>query len=125
MANPMPVDGCAPARKTASPDAMQRPCNNPYHLDMRDPRLEKLADVLVNYSVGVQPRQLVRVHGPPSAAPLIIELYRKVIAAGGHPVARTVPDELEEIFFKEASEEQITFLNPISLFEVERIDCSI
>jgi aminopeptidase len=92
---------------------------------MRDPRLEKLADVLVSYSVGVQPRQLVRVHGPPSASPLIIELYRKVLAAGGHPVARTVPDELEEIFFKEASEEQLKFLSPISLFEVERIDCSI
>jgi len=92
---------------------------------MRDPRLEKLADVLVNYSTAVQPGQLVRISGPPVATPLVVELYRKVIAAGGHPLARTVPEELQEIFFKEASEEQLKFLNPLSLHEVERIDCSI
>ena len=32
---------------------------------MRDPRLEKLADVLVSYSVGVKPNHLVRLTGPP------------------------------------------------------------
>src|SRR4051812_14714330 len=52
---------------------------------MRAPRLEKLADVLVNYSVGVKKDQVVRLSGPPVAEPLIVELYRKVIAAGGHP----------------------------------------
>src|SRR5678809_1222809 len=88
---------------------------------MRDPRLEKLADVLVNYSVAVKPGQLVRLNGPSAATPLLVELYRKVVAAGGYPMARTVPDELEEIFFKEASDEQIKFVNPISLYEVERI----
>ena len=30
---------------------------------MTDPRLEKLADVLVNYSTGVQPGHLVRLTG--------------------------------------------------------------
>ena len=34
---------------------------------MRDPRLEKLADVLVNYSVGVKPGQLVRISSPAPA----------------------------------------------------------
>ena len=81
--------------------------------------------MLVNYSVSVKPGQLVRLNGPSAATPLIVELYRKVIAAGGYPMARTVPDELEEIFFKEASDDQIKFVNPVSLFEVERIDCSI
>ena len=64
---------------------------------MRDPRLEKLADVLVNYSVGVQKDQLVRISGPPVAQPLVVELYRRVLAAGGHPVVRMVPDELQEL----------------------------
>ena len=58
---------------------------------MRDVRLEKLADVLVNYSVGVKKDQLVRISGPPVSQPLIVELYRKVIAAGGHPSVRMVP----------------------------------
>ncbi|CAN5376573.1 aminopeptidase [soil metagenome] len=92
---------------------------------MRDPRLEKLADVLVNYSVGVKPNQLVRITGSPVAQPLFVELYRKVIAAGGHPMARMVPEELGEYFLKEANEQQLRFLNPVSLFEYEKVDCSI
>ena len=70
---------------------------------MRDPRLEKLADVLVNYSVGVKPDQLVRISGPPVTAPLVVELYRKVLAAGGHPTVRMSPEELGEIFYKSES----------------------
>jgi len=92
---------------------------------MRDSRLEKLADVLVNYSVGVKKDQLVRISGPPVSQPLIVELYRKVIAAGGHPSVRMVPEELNEIFLKEASDEQLKFCNPVGIHEYEKIDCSI
>src|SRR3954454_9970437 len=92
---------------------------------MRDPRLEKLADVLVNYSTGVRPGQLVRITSPSVAAPLVAELYRRVVAAGGHPMVRVSPDELSEIFLKNASDEQLKYVNPVSLFEVERIDASI
>ena len=92
---------------------------------MRDPRLEKLADVLVNYSVGVRKDQLVRVSGPPLAQPLVVEVYRKVIAAGGHPLVRMSPEELGEVFLKHATDEQLRYVSPVSLFEYERIDCSI
>jgi aminopeptidase len=92
---------------------------------MRDPRLEQLADVLVNYSVGVKKDQVVRISGPPIAQPLIVELYRKVVAAGGHPFTRMAPEELSEIFLKTATDEQLKYVSPISLFEYERIDCSI
>src|SRR5438552_5065019 len=92
---------------------------------MPDPRLEKLADVLVGYSVGVRKDQVVRVSGPPIALPLVVELYRRVLAAGGHPVVRMAPEETQELFLKHGSDEQLKFLNPISVFEYERIDCSI
>src|SRR5687767_995618 len=92
---------------------------------MRDVRLEKLADVLVNYSVGVQKDQLVRISGPPVAQPLVVELYRRVLAAGGHPVVRMMPDELQELFLKHGSDEQLKYLNPIQVFEYEKIDGSI
>ncbi len=92
---------------------------------MRDPRLEKLAAVLVNYSVGVKKGQLVRLSGPPVSQPLIVELYRKVIEAGGHPSVRMVPEELNEIFLKNANDAQLAFCNPINLYEYEKIDCSI
>ena len=92
---------------------------------MRDQRIEKLADVLVNYSVGVKPDQLVRISGPPIAQPLVVALFGKVLAAGGHPAVRMTPEEMNEIFLKQASDEQLRYLNPISLFEYEKIDCSI
>jgi aminopeptidase len=92
---------------------------------MRDPRLEKLADVLVNYSVGVKKDQLVRISGPAIAQPLMVELYRKVLLAGGHPFVRMGPEEASEIFLKHANDEQLRFVNPVSLFEYEKIDCSI
>lgn len=92
---------------------------------MRDPRLEKLADVLVNYSVGVKKGQSVRISGAPVAQPLILEIYRKVLLAGGHPLVRMSPDELGEIFYKLASEEQLRYFSPIALHEIEQIDCTI
>src|SRR5579862_5561382 len=92
---------------------------------MRDPRLTKLADVLVNYSVGVKKNQIVRIVGAPVAQPLIVELGRKVIEAGGHPMVRMSPKELSEIMLKEGGDEQIGFVNLIDVFEIEKIDCSI
>src|SRR6202022_1124542 len=67
---------------------------------MRDPRLQKLAGVLVNYSVGVKKGQIVRISGPPVSQPLIVALYEKVLEAGGHPAVRMVPEELNDFFHK-------------------------
>jgi aminopeptidase len=92
---------------------------------MRDPRMEKLASVLVNYSVGVKKGQLCRISGPPVSQPLIVALYEKVLEAGGHPAVRMVPEELNEIFLKKANDDQLRFCNPIGLYEYERLDCSI
>jgi aminopeptidase len=67
---------------------------------MRDSRITKLADVLVNYSIGVKKGQSVRITGRPVCQALVIELYRKVLEAGGHPIIRMAPDETGEIFLK-------------------------
>ena len=93
---------------------------------MQDPRLAKLSDVLVNYSVGVQRGQSVRISSSPVAQPLVVELYRSVLQAGsGQPLVRMIPDELAEIFYKTASDEQLRYFSPIALYEIEQIDCTI
>src|SRR5687767_8630881 len=86
----------------ASPDRGRAYNSGP----MRDPRFSKLADVLVNYSIGAKPGQLVRISGPPVSQPLIVELYIKCLEAGAHPVVRMVPEELNELFLKMANDEQ-------------------
>jgi aminopeptidase len=92
---------------------------------MRDPRHEKLADVLVNYSVGVKKDNVVRISAPPPAQPLVAELYRKVLAAGGLPVLRMNPEELGEILLKHGSDDQLKYVSPLAIREYETIDCSI
>ncbi len=92
---------------------------------MRDPRLSKLADVLVNYSIAAKPGQMVRISGPPVAQPLMIELYIKCLAAGAHPMVRMVPEELNELFLKLANDDQLRHCSPINLYEYEKLDCSI
>ena len=92
---------------------------------MRDPRLTKLADVLVNYSTAVKKGQLVRISGAPVSTPLILEIHAKVIEAGGHSFIRMAPEEAKELFLKKASEEQLKFCSPIDLYEYEKVDVSI
>jgi aminopeptidase len=92
---------------------------------MRDPRLTKLAEVLVNYSIGVKPEQLVRISSATLALPLVVELYRSVIKAGGNPIVRLGTEEFSEIMFKEGSDAQLQYLSPLSKLEAEIIDCSI
>jgi len=92
---------------------------------MRDPRLKTLAEVLVNYSVGVKKDQLVKISGGTPSIPLILELYAQVLAAGGHPFVRVNPEELTELLIKIGSESQIKYLNPITLMEYEKADATI
>ena len=92
---------------------------------MTDPRVERLASVLVRYSVRVGEGDLVRIAGPPVAAPLVVAVYRQVLQAGGHPVVRMAPDECQEVFLKEASQRQLAHVSPLAKREVETINCSI
>ncbi|HOW17494.1 MAG TPA: aminopeptidase [Phycisphaerae bacterium] len=92
---------------------------------MRDPRIDKLANVLVNYSVAIRKGDLVRISGPAIAEPLIVAIYREVLAAGGNPFIRMAPEECQEIFLKHASRNQLTFVSPLARQEVSTINASI
>ncbi|NLS94640.1 MAG: aminopeptidase [Planctomycetaceae bacterium] len=92
---------------------------------MSDPRLDKLARVLVSYSTAVKPGELVRISGSTIAQPLVVAIYRAVIQAGGHPHVRLVPDECAEIKLDLAAEEQLLYEDPLELEAVERCNVSI
>lgn len=92
---------------------------------MPDPRVCKLADVIVNYSLGVKPGQVVRVGGTPLAEPLLVELYRAVLQAGGHPLLRVSIEACEEMELKLASDQQLDYVSPIALHEMQAVDAYI
>jgi aminopeptidase len=89
---------------------------------VQDPRYRKLAQVLVNYSVGVKKGHLVQINGAPVSAPLVAEVYREVLKAGGNPYLRVHLESVTETYFKHASKAQLQFISPIAEFEVEKID---
>lgn len=83
---------------------------------MPDPRIEKLADVLVNYSVGVQPGDRVMLRGGPEASPLLKEIYVSILRAGGYPLSLISLDGIEELYYHHASDDQLRYLHePIKL----------
>ncbi len=92
---------------------------------MTDLRIEKLADVLVNYSVAVRPGDKVMVQGDVLAAPLLRTVYAKVLQAGGHPLMLASLPGTEELLFRYASDEQLQHVpEPLQLV-IETYDVRI
>src|SRR5881275_2663740 len=92
---------------------------------MTDPRVAKLANLLVHYSLELKPGQIVRIDAGAVAAPLVRELYRQTLRAGAHPRARVDVEGLDVIALQESSNEQLTFVSEIDRFEVEQLDAVI
>ena len=81
---------------------------------MKDPRLVRLADVLVNYSVSVKPGDWVVIQGDTLTAPMVEEVYRLILEAGGHPNTQFSGTHMSEIFYQTANEDQLTWISPFS-----------
>jgi aminopeptidase len=92
---------------------------------MTDPRVAKLADLLVNYSLELKPGEIVRLDGGTVAAPLVRELYREALRAGANPRTRIEVEGIDVIALGEASDEQLTFISEIDRFEIEKVDAIV
>jgi aminopeptidase len=92
---------------------------------MSDQRVTKLAELLVNYSLELQPGQQVRIDGATVAAPLVTEVYRHALRAGAHPRTRIEVEGLEVIALAEADEEQLVFISELDRQEVEQLDAVV
>jgi aminopeptidase len=92
---------------------------------MYDPRYRRLADVLVNYSTEVKRGDVVLISGSPISLPLIVDIYRQVLAAGGHPLLNIQSEECKGVLLREANDDQLSFVDPIAQFQVETIDVLI
>jgi aminopeptidase len=92
---------------------------------MADPRVETVAKILVDYSVKVQPNQLVRIIGAAEGAPLILAVYREVLEHGAHPFLQVELNEADELLYTRASDAQLDYVPPFTKDIVEQIDASI
>ena len=92
---------------------------------MHDPRLDRLADLVVGHSLGLRRGEAVRFDVPVVAATLGLALQRAAYRCGAHPVVHAVLPELEELLLREGSAEQLAWLSPIAEAEVEAVDAVV
>ncbi len=75
--------------------------------------LDKYANLLINFALGnckgIKKGDVVFLQVPENAKPLLISLRRAVLKAGGHPLIYYMPDDIAEDFYKDATEEHLTF----------------
>jgi aminopeptidase len=92
---------------------------------MADPRVETVATILVDYSVQVKPKQLVRISGAPEGAPLILAVYQRVLERGAYPFVNVGLEEAEELMYSYASDAQLDYVPRFQKDMIEEIDASI
>lgn len=90
-----------------------------------DPRMQALADLLVNYSVGVQPGQWVVMNSPMMGEPLLDACAASVLRAGGHPQTLFSSEHVRETVLREANDEQLEFISPATQAIYEQSDVLI
>jgi aminopeptidase len=73
----------------------------------------------------LKPRDVVAINGEAIAAPLIHECYRAALRRGAFVICDITLDNLSEMFYAEASKEQLQWVSPFALQKVKRIDASI
>jgi aminopeptidase len=92
---------------------------------MADPRVEKLAKVMVHYALELQPGQQFWLRTTPLAEELNLAIYEEAIRAGAHVHVDQRMAGADEIFYKYASDAQLEFVSPIRKLIVETFEASL
>jgi aminopeptidase len=92
---------------------------------MADARIEKLAKVMVHYSLELKPGQKFWLRTTPLAEELNLAVYEEAVKAGAHILVDQRMPGAEEIFYKYASEAQLDYVSPIREIITETFDASL
>jgi len=92
---------------------------------MKDPRVEGLARIMVNYSASVSEGDTCVVEGESAAEPLIMAVYEQILKAGGLPVVSMSPEGMQASYFKHASDAQLDWTSPIQEWQANEADVRI
>jgi aminopeptidase len=91
---------------------------------MRDVRVEKVADILVDYSVEVKPGDKVGISGAYVAEPLILAIYERCLRRGAYPMFRATLPRAAPIFFRTANDDQLSYIWETDRWLNENLDVS-
>ncbi len=80
---------------------------------MSDPRVQKLARLLIHYSLEIQPGQQLLIRTSPLADELTLAAYEEALKAGAHVMVQNAVPGIEERFYKFASDAQLEYISPV------------
>ena len=90
---------------------------------MRDPRVAKVAQILVGYSTQVREGEVVEIYAYEGAKPLFLAVYLEVVRRNPKEIIRDIRfDEMDEIFFQEASQAQLDRFPEIEMYQIQHTD---
>jgi len=90
-----------------------------------DPRVQKLARLLIHYSLKLKKGKLLQIQGETVAMPLILACYEEALKVGAYPYIQIFSTEADELFYKNATKAQIEYISPVSRVEVNKMDALI
>ncbi len=92
---------------------------------MRDIRLQKLAHLIINYSLDIKKGEYLQINGSVVTEPLLKELYREALKVGAYPEITTFLEGVSEMLLKEGNDEQLKFVSPLNKTMAEKYDATI
>ncbi len=92
---------------------------------MADPRVVKLAGILVNHSITVKKGSKIVINYQAEAHPLAIECYKLILKKGAYPIMHAGMPGLQYAYFKYALEEQLKKFPELAMFEAKYADGEI
>ena len=87
-----------------------------------DPRTEKLAQVLVHYSLRLKKGELLKIQGEYVTLPLMTAVFEEAVRIGAIPYVRVIIPQHDEIFLKKGTDAQFAYISPIARTEVNTMD---
>ncbi len=92
---------------------------------VRDDLITRWADLLVDYCLGVTPGETILIGSELEARPLVEACYKAIVLRGAHPLVRLELPGLAEFFLQNATEDQLGFVLPSSVFEAQSVAARI
>jgi aminopeptidase len=92
---------------------------------MPDPRVQKLAKVLVHYSIELKPGQKMILRTTPLADELTLAVYEEAIKAGAHVLIFNEVPGAQEIFYKFGNDEQLQHISDAYKMALETYDAMV
>ncbi len=92
---------------------------------MVDSRITRLAHVLVDYSINVQPGERVGLSGRAAAAPMLAALFERVLERGGYPIPLVELPIFEEILLRRGNADQLNFIPPFDQMVFGEFDAGV